>query len=90
MEGENLIEYYPNNMFMKKKLTLPGTGAIKKFTMNKQMTVCEEFNNDLPAIQLEIRDDGGEGEKYLEAQKIIEDFIESLEQVKIGNAKSED
>ena len=77
MQNEELI-YLRGNKVFKEKYNVD----VRNFVNNDQLTLAEEFDNKIAAIEIEIREDGRiptiDEVKYKEAQNIINDLMKRL------------
>ena len=79
MQNEELVYLRENSIFKDKYGQKVFT---KDFVKNDQLTLAEEFDNKIAAVEVEIREDGRiptiDEVKYMEAQNIINDLMKKL------------
>jgi hypothetical protein len=77
MQNEELVYLRGNKKFREKYMI-----NVKGFVKNKQLTLAEEWNESVPIVEIEVREDGRiptiNEENYKRAQEIVKNLVESL------------
>jgi hypothetical protein len=78
----NLVEFFPNELFIKVYGELLKQRIIKKFSKNEQVTLCEDLDDEgIAGVEIEIREDGRvptvSPENYQIVINNLSDFIQS-------------
>lgn len=85
-----IVDFHGSSMANEKLIYLRGNKKFKEtykinvlnFVENEQITLEEEWDEIVPAVEVEIREDGRistiDEDKYTEAQKLIEDLLIKL------------
>ena len=81
IDCKNLIEFFPNNSFGKRKCL--ADLVVKEFVDNEQLTIVEDLDNyKVPGVEIEIRKDGRvkaiNASNYSKAQVILRDVLTGL------------
>lgn len=81
LDCENLIEFFPNDSFGKKKC-FEGL-VVKEFVDDEQLTLIEDLDNHgISGVEVEIRKDGRvimiDEDNYYEVQRILSEVLSEL------------